>query len=262
MKIPIYQVDAFTDQRFGGNPAAVCVLDQPLDEPQMQAIAMENNLSETAFVYRGEQDYTIRWFTPASEVALCGHATLASAFVLWNQIGATEKQIVFNTRHRGPLLVRRLDDESIQLDLPADQVEGIDPPTDVIEALGEEPISAFQGETDLMLVFDSEFEIRSIEPHFRQLADWPYRGVIVTARGEKEDFVSRFFGPRVGVDEDPVTGSAHCTLIPYWSGVLEKEWLVARQLSQRSGLVTGAVRGDRVLLNGRAVLYLSGSIIL
>lgn len=260
MRIPIYQVDSFTDELFRGNPAAVCVVDEPLREADMQSIALENNLSETAFVLRTPGVPEIRWFTPAAEVTLCGHATLAAAYVLWEEYGFSEDLVTFQTRERGLLSVRRLDDGCLQLDLPADLVEPIEIPSEAIEVLGEEPILAFQGATDLMLVFDSEFEIREIEPDFKLLSEWQYRGIIVTARGEEADVVSRFFGPRVGVDEDPVTGSAHCTLIPYWSEVLDKEWLEALQLSRRSGRLKGSHSGDRVLLNGKAVLYLSGLI--
>lgn len=258
--LPLYQVDAFTSEVFKGNPAAVCLLDTPLEAELMQRIAAENNLSETAFVLSKGEDFELRWFTPTTEVALCGHATLASAFVLWEMAGYGEETLSFRTRESGELKVRKLSDGQMQMDFPADQLREIPVPKDAAAILGMAPVQAFVGRTDILLAYPQESDIRGLEPDFHGLGNWPYRGIIVTAPGDRTEFVSRFFGPRVGVDEDPVTGSAHTSLVPYWSALLGKETLSAIQASKRGGDLTGIHRGDRVLLNGKAVLYLSGSI--
>jgi len=260
MEIPLYQVDAFTDQLFRGNPAAVCVLQSPLESALMQRIAAENNLSETAFVFPDADHFGIRWFTPKVEVELCGHATLATAFALWECEGFSGESLRFNSLERGVLSVRKTGDGFLQLDFPSDPVSPATLPGDTGEVLGIMPEHGLQSSTDLLLVYDREEDIRELQPDFSRMAGWEYRGIIATAPGKETDFVSRFFGPAVGINEDPVTGSAHCALVPYWSGILNKDRLSARQLSERSGELTGILQGDRVLLNGHAVLYLSGTI--
>ncbi len=260
MNIPLYQVDAFTLELFRGNPAAVCVLESPIDSGLMQRIAAENNLSETAFVYPEGRDFGIRWFTPKVEVELCGHATLATAFALWECEGYTLELLRFRSLERGTLTVRKMNDGSLQLDFPSDPVSEVTPPENTGVVMGIWPESAMRSSTDLLLIYSREEDIRALKPDFLRMGLWDYRGIITTAPGNEVDFVSRFFGPAVGINEDPVTGSAHCALVPYWSDVLNKDRLRARQLSERLGELTGIMEGDRVLLNGNAVLYLSGTI--
>jgi PhzF family phenazine biosynthesis protein len=260
MNIPLYQVDAFTHELFRGNPAAVCVLQQPIESGLMQRIAAENNLSETAFVYPEGDHFSIRWFTPKVEVELCGHATLATAFALWECEGYTGELLRLESRERGTLTVRKMNDGSLQLDFPSDPVTEAAPPENTGKVMGILPESAMQSSTDLLLIYEKEEDIKALMPDFRLMGQWDYRGIIATAPGNEVDLVSRFFGPAVGIDEDPVTGSAHCALVPYWSKVLNKKMLRARQLSERVGELTGIMEGDRVLLNGNGVLYLSGTI--
>jgi predicted PhzF superfamily epimerase YddE/YHI9 len=258
MKLPFYQVDAFASKVFSGNPAAVCLLDEwPADET-MQAIAAENNLSETAFLVRNATGYDLRWFTPSVEVALCGHATLASAFVLFNCCGWTEDAVAFQTRMSGRLAVTRRGD-LYEMDFPARPVHRIDPPPGLLTALGVAGGEVYGSDEDLMVVLESEHSVRKLSPDMAKLGQIECRGVIVTAVGDRSDFVSRFFGPRVGVPEDPVTGSAHCVLIPYWAGRLNKKDLFALQVSKRSGEVYGRDCKDRVRISGRAVLYSEGA---
>jgi PhzF family phenazine biosynthesis protein len=261
MALKMYQVDAFTSSLFSGNPAAVCILDEWPDDVKMQNIASENNLSETAFVVREGERFIIRWFTPGVEVDLCGHATLAAAHVLFEHLRYPEDLIEFHSPHSGRLTVEKSGDLYV-MDFPADTPEEIRIPEMVTAALHKSPVKAFQGKSDLMLVFASQSEVETMRPDFSLLAQWDSRGVIVTAMGGEVDFVSRFFAPRTGINEDPVTGSAHTTLTPYWSRVLGKKSLTARQLSARGGELVCENRGERIRISGRAVTYLIGEIFL
>ena len=258
-KIPIYQVDAFTSEVFSGNPAAVCLLEEWSADKAMQSIAAENNLSETAFLVRENDIFELRWFTPVTEVALCGHATLASAFVIFHEQNWPEKTIRFQTRKSGQLVVTGKDDLLV-MDFPARPVQERVNPPGLTEALGISPIDIFNSEEDLLVVLENEQSVRSVQPDFAALNQAEARGVIVTAPGDQCDFVSRFFAPRVGVNEDPVTGSAHTVLTPYWSEVLGKIDLHAFQISKRGGELFCQLAGDRVMISGRAVLYLAGTI--
>lgn len=264
MSQPIYQVDAFTDTLFAGNPAAVCPLPAWLPEARMQAIAAENNLAETAFfVPRAgtEAEYELRWFTPTVEVALCGHATLATAHVLFRHLGATAEVLTFHSKS-GPLRVsRRAADGRLTLDFPAQPPQPLQQhPDGLLDGLRHTPLHILAG-PDLIAVFDTEAEVRALRPNLAHLARVQYRGIIVTAPGSGEvDFVSRFFGPQVGVPEDPVTGSAHTQLVPYWAARLGKTELRARQVSARGGDLWCALQGERVLISGYAVTYLKGEI--
>ncbi len=265
MAIPIYQVDSFTDEPFRGNPAGVCVLDEDVDAGWMQAVAAEMNLSETAFLvpYPGQRAaFSIRWFTPTVEVPLCGHGTLASAHILWEQdLAAGEDQIVLHSKS-GPLTAR-LEDGRICLDFPAVPVEPIGVPTELADALGAEPLAAYENEFPAGLVeVDSAATVRDLEPDIGRLRESGPGAWIVTARSDtaERDFVSRFFAPGVGIDEDPVTGAAHCSLGPYWAERLGKTELVGHQLSKRGGVVGVRVLGDRVHLFGRAVTVLQGEL--
>ena len=259
MKIPIYQVDAFTSEVFSGNPAAVCLLDAWMDDARMQSIAAENNLSETAFLVQTDNGFDLRWFTPVTEVALCGHATLASAFVLQVCRNWPEETIRFQTRKSGQLVVTKRDD-FFDMDFPARPASAQNIPVGLKEALGVAPEKTFGSAEDLMVILDSERAVRKVRPDFSALEQLDCRGIIITARGDRSDFVSRFFAPRVGVPEDPVTGSAHCVLVPYWADVLGKNDLYARQVSKRGGELFCAQAGDRVILSGKAALYLEGTI--
>ncbi len=259
MKLQLFQVDAFADEVFKGNPAAVVPLDEWLDDDLMRAIANENNLSETAFFVPGSDGYALRWFTPETEVDLCGHATLATAHVLFEHLGFGGEEIAFETRS-GELRVRRCD-AGLELDFPAIGRREIGIPSGMQEALGARPRQAFEGD-DCMVVFGSAGEVRALSPDFRALARMPGRGVLATAPGDDVDFVSRCFFPKLRVDEDPVTGSAHCQLAPYWAERLDKHQLVARQVSARSGTVRCRVAGERVKLAGSAVDYFEGTICL
>ena len=258
-KIKLYQIDAFTDKVFHGNPAAVCVLDEWLEDRKMQQIAAENNLAETAFVVPNGSDYEIRWFTPTVEVDLCGHATLASGYVLFHYYNHPTNTIKFQSRNSGLLTVDRAGEE-LTLDFPADVYQLAEAPQALIQALGVSPAETYKGKTDYMLLFRSQKEVEALAPDFRVLASVEARGIIVTAPGEEVDFVSRFFCPQVGIDEDPVTGSAHTTLTPFWSQKLSKKVLRARQLSARQGHLTCEFLGSRVKITGKAVAYLTGEI--
>ncbi|WP_376690600.1 PhzF family phenazine biosynthesis protein [Wenzhouxiangella sp. EGI_FJ10409] len=257
MELQFFQVDAFADKVFEGNPAAVVLLDEWLDDELLRAIADENNLSETAFCVAEGDGYRLRWFTPHSEVDLCGHATLATAHVLFEHLGFAAEEVVFESRS-GALRVRRCD-AGLELDFPAAGRREIGIPSGMAEALGARPRQAFEG-GDCMVVFGSEAEVRALSPDFRALARMPGRGVIATAPGDEVDFVSRCFFPRLRVDEDPVTGSAHCQLAPYWAERLDKDVLVARQVSARGGTVRCRVAGERVMLAGPAVDFMKGTI--
>ena len=259
-KQKIYQVDAFTSRVFQGNPAAVCILDSWLPDSLMQDIAMENNLSETAFLVKNEAHYEIRWFTPSVEVDLCGHATLASAFVLFTTLEKNATRISFDSPKSGELFVTRDGDEALRLNFPGDTMRPIDAIPGLNEAMGKTPIASLKGKTDIMLIYETQREIESLDPNFFLIKEQDVRGVIATAPGDEVDFVSRFFAPQSGVDEDPVTGSAHTSLAPYWAGVLGKNELSAKQLSKRGGLLKCQLDGDRVHISGHAVLYMEGEI--
>lgn len=258
-KYKLYQVDAFTDKLFMGNPAAVCPLSEWIDDEIMQKIAMENNLAETAFIVKRDEQYEIRWFTPKVEVDLCGHATLASAFVLFNYENHQGDCIEFFSPRSGALNVRR-DDKGLTLDFPIDEYYNITISEDILSCFDKKPIEAYKGKTDYMLVFENEADIINIKPQFEFITKLKGRGVIITAKGENIDFVSRFFAPQSGIIEDPVTGSAHTTLTPYWTKKLNKENLSAVQLSERKGYLQCKLSGDRVEISGQARLYLKGDI--
>jgi len=259
MKLKIYQVDAFTDKVFSGNPAAVCPLDGWLPDSLMQSIALENNLSETAFYVKQGNEYLIRWFTPTVEVDLCGHATLATAHVLFNHEHQTNEEIIFRSNRSGVLKVFR-HGHLLTLDFPSDTLDKIQWFGEMNAGFNIIPIEGYKGKTDYLLVFENEDQIRNIQPNYPVISRWKVRGVIVTARGKNVDFVSRFFGPQSGVNEDPVTGSAHTTLTPYWAEKLGKTELSAIQLSDRKGHLTCKYMGDRVHISGQAKTYLIGEI--
>lgn len=259
MKHTIYQVDAFTDKLFGGNPAAVCPLDKWLNDDILQMIAMENNLAETAFYIKKENDFQIRWFTPTVEVDLCGHATLATAFVIFNHQNYTKNEIVFWSPRSGKLTVRK-EGEFLTLNFPTDIYEQINSFSNLKNGFDLVPNEVFKGKSDYMFIYDNEDQIKNIQPNIPEISKWQVRGVIVTAKGKTADFVSRFFGPQSGVDEDPVTGSAHTTLIPYWSDKLGKTELTALQLSNRGGKLKCKYIKERVEISGQAKLYLIGEI--
>ncbi len=259
--IEIYQIDAFTDQIFGGNPAAVCPLEEWLDDNLLQDIAMENNLSETAFYVMNGDHYEIRWFTPTTEVDLCGHATLATAFVEFNLKGVSTDELTFKSKS-GDLKVTR-EGENLCLDFPIDKLEKVDLTQEMLRPFQSKPIAAYRGKDDLLLVFESDQEILDMTPSIDLISKIDTRGVLVTAKGTDCDFVSRFFAPQSGIDEDPVTGSAHTTLIPYWSEQLNKVKLSARQLSKRGGkLECEKLNNERVKISGQAKLFLKGEILL
>jgi predicted PhzF superfamily epimerase YddE/YHI9 len=255
----IFQVDAFAENVFSGNPAAVVPLDQWLDDSVMLNIAMENNLAETAFIIRQGEGFHIRWFTPTVEVDLCGHATLATAHVLYNHVGFQGDVIHFFSHRSGPLNVFKRGDLLI-LDFPSDVIEEVPATTEMMESFDIAPKGFYKGKTDFMFVYETEEQILNLVPNFRTISALPVRGVIVTAPGSQVDFVSRFFGPQSGIDEDPVTGSAHTTLIPYWAKRLDKNDLAAIQLSKRRGLLACKNLGERVLISGKAKTYMIGDI--
>jgi PhzF family phenazine biosynthesis protein len=259
MNINIYQVDAFTDKIFGGNPAAVCPLDKWLSDEILQNIAMENNLAETVFYVKEDNQFQIRWFTPIVEVDLCGHATLAAAFVLFNLENYRENIIRFFSPRSGELTVSRKG-EFLILNFPEDKFEQIELSRELIEAFDIEPKLAFKGKTDYLLIFDNEDDIKKITPSLDKVAKLKSRGVIVTAKGDDVDFVSRFFAPQSGINEDPVTGSAHTTLIPYWADRLGKSEMTAIQLSKRKGFLKCKFLKNRVEISGQGKLYMTGTI--
>ena len=260
MRIPLYQVDAFTSRLFGGNPAAVCPLSEWLPEATMQAIAAENNLAETAFFVLQGDRYLLRWFTPAVEVELCGHATLASGYVVTHILAPERRSVIFDTLKAGPLEVSREGDR-LAMDFPAwaPEVEPADPR--VLAALGAPPVESFVARGRTLAVYDRAEDVAALRPDFAAMRRIEGADAIATAPGRDGiDFVSRYFAPNYGVDEDPVTGSAHCVLTPYWAARLGKEQLTARQISARGGELTCTLRGDRVTIAGHAVLYLEGAI--
>jgi PhzF family phenazine biosynthesis protein len=257
MKLPIYQVDAFTTKLFRGNPAAVVVLDEWLPDGVMQSIAAENNLAETAYVIPGADPTPLRWFTPTFEIDLCGHATLATAHVLFRHHFPKADRFAFQTKS-GILTVAR-DGDLLTMDFPARPGTPVTVNDALTGALGARPLEALLAR-DLLAVFESEDQVRGLNPDFARLAQIEGMAVIVSAPGSQVDFVSRFFAPKAGVPEDPVTGSSHCTLIPYWAKRLGKTTLAARQISPRGGELRCELRGDRVLIGGAAVEYLVGEI--
>lgn len=261
MGIPIFQVDAFTRRPFAGNPAAVCLLETAGDEPWMQNVAAEMNLAETAFLVPRGGGYDLRWFTPTVEVDLCGHATLASAHILW-QTGRLARDAEARFETRSGLLAARLCGEWIELDFPSDPPSEHAPPDGLEETLRCKPVWVGKGRFDLLVEAADEATVRALKPDLRAIAGWPYRGVIVTARAvEKYDFVSRFFGPAAGIDEDPVTGSAHCCLGPYWQERLGGDELLGFQASKRGGEVRVQPLADRCKLFGQAVTVLQGELV-
>jgi PhzF family phenazine biosynthesis protein len=259
MKIPIYQIDAFAEHVFEGNPAAVCPLREWLDDAVLQAVARENNLSETAFYVPEDEGYHIRWFTPVAEVDLCGHATLGTAYVILHELEPSLDRVTFRSRS-GMLKVDRQDD-MLAMDFPAQPPRPCDAPSMLAEALGRPPLEILASE-DYFAVLAKEEDVMTLEPDFNRLKELDRRGIIVTAMGNQADFVSRFFAPKLGIDEDPVTGSAHCALTPYWANRLGKSHLRAHQRSKRGGSLYCEDRGDRVLIAGKAVKYLEGHIII
>lgn len=259
MKLTLYQVDAFADRVFEGNPAAVCPLDAWLSDDRLQAIAEENNLSETAFFVSEGDCFRLRWFTPVEEVDLCGHATLATAYVLFELRGYDRPEIHFETRS-GRLTVSR-HGAGFRLAFPATQPRPCAAPDALVSGLGRAPRETLAG-FDYIAVYDSEDDVRALEPDFAQLQLLDLRGVVATAPGNNSDFVSRCFFPKLRVNEDPVTGSAHCELAPYWGARLDRPQLDARQLSQRGGAVKCELRGDQVILSGNAVHYMTAEIYL
>lgn len=266
LMIPIYQVDAFTDQLFGGNPAAVCPLDTALPEDMMQSIAFENNLSETAYLVKRETgNYDLRWFTPTSEIDLCGHATLASAWVVFNRLETSLSSVRFQTKS-GELEVVR-DGDQFRLNFPARPASMCDVPAGFAKALGKSPVEFWRASKN-MAVFETAEQVLSISPDFDFIKTLEGDGLIITApggsadnlQGHNCDFVSRYFAPHVGIDEDPVTGSAHCTLVPYWADRLGKSDLHARQISIRGGNLYCKLVGDRVSMAGYGILFMEGQI--
>ncbi|PIQ20805.1 MAG: isomerase [Cytophagales bacterium CG18_big_fil_WC_8_21_14_2_50_42_9] len=259
MRQKIYQVDAFTDKVFSGNPAAVCPLDHWLSDDILQAVAMENNLAETAFYVKQDNQYQIRWFTPTVEVDLCGHATLAAAFVLFNYENHLNNLVTFYSPRSGTLTVEKQGD-FLTLNFPTDTIEPIEITRALTDAFDIKPVLAYKGKTDYLLLYNKEEEIKNITPNFELIGKLPVRGIIISAKGNSVDFVSRFFAPQCGINEDPVTGSAHTTLIPYWAKQLHKTKLTAIQLSSRKGYLSCKYLNDRVEISGQAKLYLTGEI--
>lgn len=258
MKLPIYIADAFTDKLFGGNPAAVCPLHEWLPEKTMQNLAAENNLSETAFIIEEDDHFRIRWFTPSTEVKLCGHATLASAHIFYTELGHNKPEIWFESLS-GLLKVTRRSDSTYTLDFPANFPEAVtDIPPGLFEGLGVNNLPVFKTSFDYMVIMPSQQSIENLQPDFSTLAKVKARGVVVTAKGNDSDFVSRCFYPQSGVNEDPVTGSAHTIMVPYWAEVLGNTILKAIQLSKRKGLLRCELKDNRVLMSGNAVTYLKG----
>ena len=257
-RIPIFHVDAFTGRVFAGNPAAVCPLQSWIDDATMQAIAAENNLSETAFFVTGKDHHELRWFTPTVEVDLCGHATLASAFVIFQFLDPKQQVAAFQSKS-GPLRVARSADMLV-LDFPSRPPERTEAPIALVEGLGRTPREVWRARDNYMAVYDGEEDVRQLRPDMGRLRTIEGFGVMVTAPGTTSDFVSRYFAPGFGIDEDPVTGMTHCTLTPYWAQRLGKERLHALQVSARGGELFCMPRGDRVAIAGRAVKYMQGVI--
>lgn len=260
MELKIYQIDAFAEKAFEGNPAAVIPLDSWISDELMQQIAEENNLSETAFYISHEEGFQIRWFTPQVEVDLCGHATLATAHVIFEHEGFSEKLIKFISPRSGILEVQLEQDGQMTLNFPSDKIKQLEIQDEIIAGFGIRPKELWRGLSDYILVYDDQSQIQNMPVDLSALAKVDTRGFIITSPGEQVDFVSRWFGPRVGVDEDPVTGSAHTSLTPLWSEKLKKKELTAIQLSKRTGKLSCEMHGQRVKISGRAVTYLVGKV--
>jgi|SRR6185436_13358165 len=258
MKLKIFQVDAFSEKLFGGNPAAVCPLDNWLSDEKMQNIAAENNLAETAFYVRDGNNYHLRWFTPAVEVNLCGHATLATAHVLFNHLGYDDQEIRFKSMS-GMLSVKKSND-LLTLNFPVDELHPVEIPEIIKKAVNVNPAEAYRGKNVLLIVLQSQADLEKLQPDISSIASAHPHGVIFTAKGTDVDFVSRCFFPNCGIHEDPVTGSAHCILVPYWASKLKKTELTARQLSKRRGNLWCRLSGDRVEISGKAITYMQGEI--
>lgn len=255
----IYQADAFTEQPYKGNPAAVCIMEEYPAERWMQDVAAEMNLAETAFLVPHNDGYKLRWFTPNSEVDLCGHATLASAHILWEKgFIRPDQEAVFYTK--SGLLSAKISDGWIQLNFPATPEVSINAPQELIEALGVKPVHTGKNVFDYLVEVEAEETVKNLQPDFTKLMRVPMRGVIVTAKSIEYDFISRFFAPEVGIFEDPVTGSAHCCLGPYWQKKTGKDMFIAYQASERGGVLKVQVTGDRVLISGKAVTVMEGSL--
>lgn len=260
MNLEIYQVDAFTQNAFGGNPAAICPLSNWLADDVMLKIASENNLSETAFFVKKAGVYEIRWFTPTVEINLCGHATLASAHVIFNYLEPKENKIEFYSARSGNLSVEKQGEVFI-LDFPRYGVSKIEVDAQLVEAVGKRPLQTWETQGNMVLMlFDTEEDIKNIAPDMSALAKISFDEIIVTAKGTSADFVSRMFAPRIGIPEDPVTGAIHCSLIPFWAERLGKERLYAKQISARGGELFCELNGDRVKIGGNAALYMRGEI--
>ncbi|MDH3944311.1 MAG: PhzF family phenazine biosynthesis protein [Anaerolineae bacterium] len=257
MELLIYQIDAFASKLFEGNPAAVCPLDQWLPDDEMQSIAAENNLSETAFFVPEGHGYHLRWFTPTSEVDLCGHATLASAYVLFNILAHKGNSIEFDSRS-GILTVVK-DNEWLVMDFPAKPPEPCDTPKEIVEAFGIKPVECLKAD-GYVAVFEQETDVETAAPNMEMLKKLDLRSVIITAKSTHYDFVARVFAPKFGIPEDPVTGSAYTKLAPYWAPILRKKKFMVKQVSKRGGELTCELVGDRVLISGKAVKYLEGKI--
>ena len=259
MKLTLYQVDAFAEQVFKGNPAAVCPLSEWLPDEILQKIALENNLSETAFYVIQNNQVEIRWFTPNTEVDLCGHATLATAFVLKKLENFEGSRIPFYSQKSGFLPVT-FSGENILMNFPVDEIKEVELTKELIQSTNYMPKLAFKGKSDYLLIFENEEVISAIQPNLGNIEKLGSRGLIVSAKGNTCDFVSRFFGPNCGVNEDPVTGSAHTTLVPYWSNVYGKSDFIAKQLSERGGNLQCKLEGNRVEISGKAILFMKGEI--
>ena len=257
--IPIYQVDAFATHTFEGNPAAVCIMEDQYADHILQSIAAENNLAETAFIWNVASHFSIRWFTPTKEVDLCGHATLASAHVLFKSNLVSSDTVRFDSKS-GPLSVTRENDGRLILDFPKDEFNHIECPNEIIKAINSAISHCVKGKSDYLVQIDSEDALKNIKPDFSLIKKLNARGLIVTAPGHEVDFVSRCFYPQYGIDEDPVTGSAHTTLTPYWAERLNKTDFIAKQISSRGGTLYCSLKNDRVLIGGYAQLYLEGKI--
>ena len=257
MKLKLYQIDAFANKLFEGNPAAVCPLDSWLPDEIMQAIATENNLSETAYFVQTDEGYHIRWFTPVHEVDLCGHATLASAYVIFNIIGYSQQQISFQSKS-GVLTVQK-NNEWLEMNFPSQPPQECNIPPEILSAFNVQPVSCLKRE-DYIVILETEEDVLAAKPNLSKLCELDLRGVAVTSKSRSYDFVIRFFAPKYGINEDPVTGSAFTQLIPYWSEILGKNKLKAKQVSNRGGEVMCVLLGNRVKISGKAVKYMIGVI--
>jgi PhzF family phenazine biosynthesis protein len=257
-KLDLYQVDSFTNKLFKGNPAAI-IFSELLPKSVMQKIALENNLSETAFINAVGDNLSIKWFSPLMEIDLCGHATLAAAHIYFSEINKGSSSVTFNSTKNGSLTVTKKNNY-LFLDFPVDYYEPIEIDKDLISMLGSIPIEAFKGRDDIMCIFEDELSVHTIQPDMALLKLLPCRGLITTSKSSDYDFISRCFFPKTGVDEDPVTGSAHTTLTPYWSQKLAKETLLAKQVSARGGELKCSLEGDRVIIGGEAITYMKGTI--